>query len=236
MLTQTIRLAVTTCLLLALPAQESAGKPGRSPSHDSEAQEPSGTSKVDKDREEVSVLLHELEATLEQMSQAQIQVTNVRKIVDKLDEGAVKASEKELVKTNQFVRQKLAKGFRELRARARSVVTQVNTVVLPSQRGVATKLRTRWELETDEAVKTKIATLLGEYEQTMAETTGQIERLEGNIQSLSGAIQILEKQLSYLALVEESLGLSRQVSDQLRQLNQEIDKVVTALAEKEIRQ
>ena len=57
-----------------------------------------------------------------------------------------------------------------------------------------------------------------------------------NIQNLSGAIQILEGQLSYLDLVEESLGLSKEVSKQLRDLNQEIDKVVNALAEKELKQ
>lgn len=190
----------------------------------------------DQDAEEAGALLREMEVTLEQIGQAQIQVSNVRRIVDKLDQGAVQATEKELVKTNKFVRQQLARDFRELRARARSVMTQVKTVLLPKQRGVGNKLKTRWELETDEGIKSKIAKLLGEHEQAMSETTDQLRALEGNIGNLSAAIQILENQLSYLELVEESLGLSKQIASQLKDLNQEIDKVVSALMEKEMRQ
>lgn len=186
------------------------------------------------DKEEVATLLRELESTLEQIGEAQVSVTNVRKIVDALDQGAVKATDGELVRTNQYVRKELAREFRALRAKARSVATQVQTVVLPKQRGVGAKLRTRWELETDEAMKAKIATLSGEHEANMTETTDQLERLERNIESLTGAIQIIEKQLSYLDLVEESIGLSRHVAEQLKGLNKEIDKVVAALVEKEL--
>lgn len=216
-------------LLLPIAAQE-LPRPAGPPAGATAAPRP------EQDREDVAALMRELEATLEQMSQARVQVENVRKIVDKLDQGVVQATDKERVKTNQFVRQQLAKEFRELRARARAVVAQVNTGVMPKQRGVAMKLKARWELETDEALELKIAKLLSEHEQSMTETGEQVRRLESNVEALGGAIQILENQLSYLELVEESLGLSRQVSVQLRELNQEIDKVVNALAEKEWKQ
>lgn len=235
MIVSQTRYLLLVLLVLPLAAQQPE-RPSRTSPPAPSPKQPTEGATPDEDREEATVLLREMEVTLEQIGQAQIQVSNVRKIVDKLDQGAVQATEKELVKTNKFVRQQLAKDFRELRARARSVMTQVNTILLPKQRGIANKLKTRWELETDEVIKPKIAKLLGEHEQAMSETTDQIRNLEGNIQNLTSAIQILENQLSYLELVEESLGLSKQISAQLRDLNQEIDKVVSALLEKELKQ
>ena len=229
---------VLALVLLACPmvmAQEAGTRArGRTPPvQEPESAEPS---KADKDREEVSSLINEMESTLEQIGSATVQVSNVRKIFEKLDQGVIKATEKELVKTNQLMRQSLTKEFRELRARSRSVLTQVSTTLLPKQRGVAAKLKARFEIEPDAEMKSKIGKLLGDQEQAMTETAEQVKRLETNIQQLSGAIQILEGQLSYLDLVEESLGLSKEVSSQLRSLNQEIDKVVMALMEKEMKQ
>lgn len=191
---------------------------------------------ADKDREEVSGLIHELETTIGELGKARTQVDNVKRIVDTLDQGTVEATDQELVKTNKFVRQQLAKDFRELRARARNVATQVGTVLSPKQRGMEAKLQTRWDLETDQATKSKIAKLLAEHKQSMVETEDQVKRLEANIQKIGSAVEILENQLSYLELVEESLNLGRKVSEQLKDLNQEIDKVVNSLVEKEVRQ
>jgi hypothetical protein len=219
-------------LAIVTPAQD-VERPTRAPAATPTKKPASGESSTAQDAEEAKALMREMEVTIEQVAQAKSQATSVRMIVDKLDEGAVKATDEQLVKTNQYVRQQLAKDYRELRARSRAVVTQVNTVLLPRQRGVATKLKTRWELEPDAAVKSKIAKLVADHEQQMTETTVQMTILERNIGNLTTALQVLENQLSYLDLVEESLGLSKQINSQLKELNQEIDKVVAAFMEKE---
>lgn len=190
----------------------------------------------DKEKQEVQTLIRDLESTIEELSRARTQAGNVKKIVDQLDSGEVKATDKEMVKTNQFVRTQMAKDFRELRAKARSVGTQINTVLLPKQRGLSAKLKTRWELESDASIKPKIAKLLSEHEEVVTETQEQLRKLESNIKAVGDAIQMIEQQLNYLQLVEESLGLGKRVSDQMRELNKEIDKVLATLAEKEVRQ
>lgn len=186
------------------------------------------------ERSEVESVLREMETTLQQIGTARDQVVNVRKVLEALDLGKVQATEKEQVKTNQFVRKELAKGFRELRARARGVVNQVDTVLVPKQRGMAEKLKARAELEQDPDLRSRIGKLVGEHQQAMEETRAQTERLKSNVEALSQALRIVEGQLSYLDLVEESLELSKNVSQQLRDLNTEIDAVVNALLEKEI--
>ncbi|MBK9384679.1 MAG: hypothetical protein IPN34_07655 [Planctomycetes bacterium] len=229
--------------LLGLSAQQDPSAPTRSnrpKTRDSATEIPVETPKQDTeekrdlDRDEVTDLLGELEATLESITRARLQAENVKKIVETLDSGKVEATDKEMVKTNKFVRQKLASEYRALRARAKSVSTQVSTVLQPKQRGIATKLKTRWDLEEDPSTKSKIKVLLADHDQAMAETAEQLSLLDSRIRQLDGALGILEDQLSYLDLVEETIGLSRQVANQLKDLNQEIDKVLQSFVEKEI--
>ena len=232
-------LALASALSFVLPCSAQQGaeaKPAQPVPVSGAEVEPGENSPQDPDRAEATKLVREMEATLEQIWRAQAQVRNVRQIFDKLDSGAVEATEKEMIKTNQFMRRDMTKQFRELRLRAKSVKTQIETELLPKQRGMSAKLRARWELESNAETKERINRLKADHEQSVGETEAQVQRLEVNIQNLTGAIQILEGQLSYLDLVEESLGLSKEVSKQLRDLNQEIDKVVNALMEKELKQ
>lgn len=223
-------------LLLALPAYAQRQSPQVPPPQGGAPKDtaPTPESEEDKERAEVMKLITEMESTLKLITDSHVQVTNIKQVFEQLDQGHVKTTEREMLKTNQYMRKQLTTEFRELRARAKSVKSQVETSVIPQQRGVEKKLEARTKTESDPDLKLKIQELLGRQAKTIGETEEQVKRLQSNIDGLTSAITILEGQLSYLDLVEESLGMGEKVSEQLRQLNKEIDRVVNTLLEREM--
>ena len=227
-----IRLVAPLLVTLSLPvvATGQQEQPGRTSNPTVIDAQPATDAK---DGEQVADLMRSLETTLEQLNRSRLQAVNVRKVLETIDSGAIKTTEKERLKTNQFVRKQLTKEFRALRVRSRATLTEIDTALLPKQRGLMSKLRARWELADKAATKDRIGRLLADYEQTVVETEEQVRHLESGIARLDAAIRILEEQLSYLDLVEETLELGREVATRLQELNREIDQVVNALIERE---
>jgi exonuclease VII small subunit len=231
----TIRALIPMLVTLSLPAVATAQQAQPSRSTTPAVIDPPPSTDA-KDSDHVADLMRSLETTLEQLNRSRLQAVNVRKVLETIDSGAVKATQKERLKTNQFVRKQLTKEFRELRVRSRSTLTEIHTGLLPKQRGLTSKLRARWDLAEKASTKDRIGRLLADYEQTVVETEEQVRHLESGIGRLDAAIRILEEQLSYLDLVEETLELGREVATRLQELNREIDQVVNALIERESQQ
>jgi hypothetical protein len=110
----TIRALIPMLVTLSLPAVATAQQAQPSRSTTPAVIDPPPSTDA-KDSDHVADLMRSLETTLEQLNRSRLQAVNVRKVLETIDSGAVKATQKERLKTNQFVRKQLTKEFRELR-------------------------------------------------------------------------------------------------------------------------